>query len=227
MLAHVRALRRCVVLVFKTRGRRNTSLDRAWHLSAVARTQSRFARVVTASDVRAHRYRLCVYAAFRRVIEDSEPRDGLLGKDWDATARKMWLEFDAGTPRAGTVASLLNAFMMSPRRKVSPRTQADNEHEKLALMRSLGHCTLESVKPTTIAQYLEKRGAPVRANREISLLSRAFSWAVAQGLADRNPCLGVERNKEQSRKRSPSVAEFEAVAAKVRRSSGPPRVLRI
>jgi integrase len=109
---------------------------------------------------------------------------------------------------------LLNAFMASPRRNVSPRTQADNEHEKLALVRSLGHCTLESVKPTTIAQYLEKRGAPVRANREISLLSRAFSWAVAQGLADRNPCLGVERNKEQSRKRSPSVAEIETVAAK-------------
>jgi integrase len=37
---------------------------------------------------------------------------------------------------------------------------------------------------------------------------------MAQGLADRNPCLGVERNKEQSRKRSLSVAEIEAVAAK-------------
>ena len=137
-----------------------------------------------------------------------------LGNDWDATARRMWLELDSGTPRAGTVASLLNAFMASPRRKVSPRTKADNEHEKLALVRSLGHCTLESVKPTTVAQYLEKRGAPVRANREISLLSKAFSWALAQGLADTNPCLGVERNKEESRKRSPSVAEIEAVAAK-------------
>ena len=31
---------------------------------------------VTASDVRAHRHRLCVYAASRRVIEGSEPRDG-------------------------------------------------------------------------------------------------------------------------------------------------------
>ena len=73
---------------------------------------------------------------------------------------RMWLELDSGTSRAGTVASLLNAFMASPRRNVSPRTQADNEHEKLALVRSLGHYTLESVKPTTIAQYLEKRGAP-------------------------------------------------------------------
>jgi hypothetical protein len=34
-----------------------------------------------------------------------------LGKDWDATSRKMWLELDAGTARAGTVASLLTAFM--------------------------------------------------------------------------------------------------------------------
>ena len=41
------------------------------------RARMRIARVVTASDVRAHRHRLCVYAASRRVIEGSNPRDGL------------------------------------------------------------------------------------------------------------------------------------------------------
>jgi hypothetical protein len=48
-------------------------------------------RGVTASDVRAQCHRLCLYAAFRRVIEGSEVRDGLLKPITPISARSATL----------------------------------------------------------------------------------------------------------------------------------------
>jgi integrase len=51
-----------------------------------------------------------------------------------------------------------------------------------------------------IAQYRDARTAPVRANREISLLSHAFNMAREWGIYNRdNPVRGVRRNKEAPR----------------------------
>ena len=64
-----------------------------------------------------------------------------------------------------------------------------------------------------IAKYLDIRGikAPVRANREISLLSHIFSYAMCWGQIDRNPCLGVAKHPEKGRNRYISDQEFEGV----------------
>lgn len=69
------------------------------------------------------------------------------------------------------------------------------------------------VRPTHIAKYLDIRGikAPIRANREISLLSHIFSYAMRWGQIDRNPCLGVAKHPEKGRDRYITDSEFESV----------------
>lgn len=54
-----------------------------------------------------------------------------------------------------------------------------------------------AIQPKHIAQYLERREAKVAANREIALLSHVFRKAIRWGLAEKNPCLLVERNQER------------------------------
>lgn len=58
----------------------------------------------------------------------------------------------------------------------------------------------KEISPQVIAQYRDARTAKVRANREIALLSHAFTIAREWGLTDKaNPCFGVRRNKEKPR----------------------------
>lgn len=54
---------------------------------------------------------------------------------------------------------------------------------------------------------------PVYANRLHALLSKMFSLAVRWRIVAENPCKGVERNRENKRKRYLSVKELETLAA--------------
>lgn len=59
------------------------------------------------------------------------------------------------------------------------------------------------IRPADIARYLrvERAEAPVRANREIALLSNLMTVAVERGDIDVNPCKQVKRNLERPRPR--------------------------
>ncbi|MFK3640591.1 phage integrase [Pseudomonas protegens] len=82
----------------------------------------------------------------------------------------------------------------------SIRTQSDNRKELKQLRRAFENAPIESITPQVIAQYRDARTAKVRANREIALLSHAFTIAREWGLTDKaNPCFGVRRNKEKPR----------------------------
>jgi len=82
----------------------------------------------------------------------------------------------------------------------SIRTQSDNHKELKQLRRAFESAPIESITPQVIAQYRDARTAKVRANREIALLSHAFTIAREWGLTDKaNPCFGVRRNKEKPR----------------------------
>lgn len=80
------------------------------------------------------------------------------------------------------------------------RTQSDNHKELKQLRKAFENAPIESITPQIVAQYRDARTAKVRANREIALLSHAFSIAREWGLTDKaNPCFGVRRNKEKPR----------------------------
>ena len=48
------------------------------------------------------------------------------------------------------------------------------------------------------------------ANREVSFLQAAFNWARGQGVVRDNPCVGVQRNEEESRTRMITDVELDA-----------------
>ncbi|MBJ2258296.1 tyrosine-type recombinase/integrase [Pseudomonas psychrophila] len=82
----------------------------------------------------------------------------------------------------------------------SIRTQSDNYKELKQLRKAFESAPIESITPQVVAQYRDARTAKVRANREIALLSHAFTIAREWGLTDKaNPCFGVRRNKEKPR----------------------------
>ena len=80
-----------------------------------------------------------------------------------------------------------------------------------------GRMQAQDLKRPHVGAYLKKRAdkagvlRPVRANREVALLSSAFSWAL--GHDDwpeilENPCYGVRRNRERPRDRYVESAEL-------------------
>ncbi|MGN6410825.1 MAG: tyrosine-type recombinase/integrase, partial [Nitrobacter sp.] len=66
------------------------------------------------------------------------------------------------------------------------------------------------IEAPDVARYLrvERAEAPVRANREVALLSNLIGLAIERGEAKRNPCREVRRNEEQPRTESVDPAEF-------------------
>ena len=138
-----------------------------------------------------------------------------LGHDLKEAKRKL-LAMDGEIYRPGTVGELLADLMDYRQSKVSAgklalTTLQSNELEVEELKKVFGKMRPEDVKPMHVWQYLHKyRGkeSPVRANREIALLSSMFNRAMGAGIVDRNPCVGVERNEETPRDRLVSDREL-------------------
>ena len=124
-----------------------------------------------------------------------------LGTDLDE-AREKWakLERKAVPVATRTVGDLLRRYERDVVPGKAKSTQEQNQKAIRQLMKSFESAPLEALTPNVIAQYRDARSAPVRANREIALLSHAFNMAREWGLTDReNPCRGVKRNKEAPR----------------------------
>lgn len=136
-----------------------------------------------------------------------------LGRAWDAAAKRKWVEITAEAPIVGTVSEMVNDYIEKfARWKRASRTYEDHKVERIPLLAVFGKMRPEDVEQRDIAKYLEQRGAiaNTRANREISLLSSAFSYGLRQQYPGvrTNPCYGVRRNTEYHRTRSPSLTEL-------------------
>lgn len=79
------------------------------------------------------------------------------------------------------------------------------------LRRVFGPSLPQNVRPVDIVQYLDKRGSPIAANREIALLSRIYAYHIERGADLVNPCTGIRRNRENSRRRYVQDWEFGVV----------------
>lgn len=125
-------------------------------------------------------------------------------------AKRLLLEMEGEEPESGSIAEYLDDLIAARRKlvragKLSSRTLEDNTAELVHLKDAFGKMRPDALKPAHVWLYLHKyRGAesPVRANREIALLSSMFSGLLGAGVVDRNPCIGVERNDESPRERS-------------------------
>lgn len=165
--------------------------------------------------------------------------------DWGAKpARDRWVQLSTGKASAGTVAAMLDAVMAHRENlvregKLDKRTLADNYEYLKPLKAVFGPMLPEQVNGRHISGYLQKRSwtprpkkgpdgqlvaqaprrAPVRANKEISLLSTSYSWALSSPdwpQVTSNPCTGIDRNPTKRNERCPEVWEIEAAKKKAR-----------
>ena len=125
-----------------------------------------------------------------------------LGHDL-AEAKRRLLEIEEGRPVSGTIGELIERYMAEISPKKAPRTHKDEIDSAKRLNDVFGKMKPADLRPVHVAKYLDLRGhaAPVRANREKSLLSHMFSMAMRWGIVDSNPCRGVARNPEKPRDR--------------------------
>jgi len=102
-----------------------------------------------------------------------------------------------------TATSLWKDFEEDQLPKLSPATQDGYRKSVENLLNVFGDMQLDQIASKDIARYLLMRGKKAKgsANKEIGLFSSMFTYAVALGNAERNPCLRVKRHKESPRTR--------------------------
>lgn len=140
-----------------------------------------------------------------------------LGRD-EGEAKKTWGLLEAGAIQAEDLKPekivTLHDLFARYGREVLPekaeKTRKDQQKQLELLDQVFGSLRPEALTPVHVARYLDQRGAeaPVSANREIALLSHAYTKALRWGMATLNPCRGVERNKVKARTRYVTDAEF-------------------
>ncbi|MGQ5525156.1 tyrosine-type recombinase/integrase [Chitinimonas sp. PSY-7] len=152
-------------------------------------------------------------------VTSSKPRQWIpLGDDiW--VAKRKWAEIESRNSPTPVVKSALFKHVVNKYRAEvmihkAIRTQRDNENELKRLLPVFENMPLDSIKPTHVRKYLDKRGlqAKVRANREKALLSHIFNFARDDGITSApNPCIGVKAHTESGRDKYVSDDELNKV----------------
>lgn len=124
---------------------------------------------------------------------------------------------------AVTVAELATDFLESfVKAKRKPSTQAEYARIiRKIIVPSLGHHRVKDIGHREIERWhIGMRPTPTQANRSLAVLSKIFSWAMRTGQRpDRiNPCSGIEKFKEQPRKRYLSENELATLGSVLRQA---------
>jgi len=117
-------------------------------------------------------------------------------------AKVKWAELEGKEvpPDASLMKYAFDQYERDILPKKKPSTQRENMKALRHLRPAFDSAPIEAIRPQDIAQYRDARSAPVRANREIALLSHVFNMAREWGFTKRdNPCRGVRKNKEAPR----------------------------
>lgn len=139
------------------------------------------------------------------------PQIKLAREDDKPGALRAYAAIMDAIPRAGTVGDLLDRYCREVLPAKAPKTQREQIRQAEKLRAVFGAMPLTSVATQDVAGYLDASPAKVLANREVALLSHAYTKAIRWGLTSTNPCAGVERNREKSRTRYVSHDELLAV----------------
>lgn len=124
-----------------------------------------------------------------------------LGTDL-AAAKRKWAELEC--VEVPPDASIMKYAFEQYERDILPKKKASTQRENRLCLTQLrpvfDSAPIDAIRPQDIARYRDARSAPVRANREIALLSHVFNMAREWGFTQRdNPCRGVRKNKEKPR----------------------------
>jgi len=108
--------------------------------------------------------------------------------------------------QAPTVAQLLERIKREHWRRLKPGTQRNNELAwRLHLLPTFGAMKVAEVQPRHVADWFHHASLerPIRANRCLEILSKAFNLAELWGLRSQasNPCARIDANPENKRRR--------------------------
>ncbi|GAB7525377.1 tyrosine-type recombinase/integrase [Paraburkholderia sp. 2C] len=145
-----------------------------------------------------------------------------LGSDKLAAVQKVLDMLGTGDD-VGTIARLWEQFKDTIRwERYAQGSRDDYEQCSVPLLKIFGTTRASDIEAPDVARYLrvERREAPVRANREMALLSNLIGLAIERGEAKHNPCREVRRNEEQPRTEAPDHDEFQAYAEWLSKQAG-------
>jgi integrase len=160
--------------------------------------------------------------------------------DWSVQAarqcaKELKREIDQGRDPMGerhegrsapTLLDLWERYQAEHLPRKAPRAQADERSiwEKIILPR-LGKLKLSAIDHAAIdalhRDITTIRGTPVRANRTIETLRKAFNLAIRWNWCERNPASGVRRNPEDKRSRYLTKKEIAALVQALNDHSEP------
>tara|TARA_R110002096_G_scaffold313173_1_gene507458 strand:- start:3209 stop:4222 length:1014 start_codon:yes stop_codon:yes gene_type:complete len=139
-----------------------------------------------------------------------------------APISEVWAQYEKHqTGNIKNLRWLLTEYSQSPSFiKKAPATQTLQNQQietlcsyKTKTGKPFGEAEIKRITSGTIRQYLDAReadNAPVAGNRERSLLSSAWNWALERDITKiPNPCSVVKRNEEFSRTRYVTEDEFQ------------------
>lgn len=147
------------------------------------------------------------------------------GKDY-GDAIKAFKAWQSAKALPDTVGELLDrcAGDVWPSRvragTMKPRTARDYTTDIEAIKVGLGKCPLKALRPHHVATYKNARAKtnPAHVRNELACLSSALSYAVEEGMMERNPCFEVRRPPKSVRERLVTDAEYLAVHAQAAES---------
>lgn len=138
-----------------------------------------------------------------------------LGTDREAAILEV-LRLNRAAPDSGTVRELWRLYKRtSDWAALKVASQTDYEQCSVELLRVFGDMMPASIKALHVRRYLrtERAAAPVRANREVALLSNLLNVGIDRGDVDANVCRQVRRNKERPRNMAPEPSTVQRFVA--------------
>lgn len=99
----------------------------------------------------------------------------------------------------GRLSDVIDRYAREVLTTKAPKTQRDQSKQLDILRRDFGKAAPADVRPSHVAAFLDAYPSPVAANRIVALLSHVYKKAIRWGLAESNPCRGVERNPDGKR----------------------------
>jgi len=112
-----------------------------------------------------------------------------------------------------TMADVLRRYQTEVVPKKAEKTQEENGRAIKRLENAFGHMRPQDITPGDVYAYRDRRGRKTEfgANRDIEVLSHAYSKAIEWNAADHNPCRYVRKFPEPKRRRYVRDDEYQAV----------------
>lgn len=116
-----------------------------------------------------------------------------------------------------------SALPESSESKKTKGTLAENQVEARRLIAVFGAMEPADIRPVDVYGYLAAReagGAPMKANKEIALLSAVLEYGRRLGLLETNPCRGIKYNKGKPNQKYVPEADLAFATAVARERKG-------